>query len=66
MSDFDTTTAAALRNVEWSTVADAAAPILRRAILGAVVQERRLELSYDWERGEYELGRTLVGAGAGF
>ncbi|MDQ2678278.1 MAG: hypothetical protein M3Y51_05995 [Actinomycetota bacterium] len=59
MNEFETT-AAVLRNAEWSTVADAAAPILRRATLGAVLQERRIELSYDWERGEYELGPTVV------
>ena len=63
MSDFETTTAAVLRNAEWSTVADAAAPILRRATLGAVLQERRIELSYDWERGEYELGPTVISTG---
>ncbi len=60
MSDFETTTAAALKNAEWSTVTDAAAPILRRATLGAVLQDRRIELSYDWERGEYELGPTVI------
>ena len=60
MSDFETITAEALKNAEWSTVADAAAPILRRATLGAVLQDRRIELSYDWERGEYELGPTVI------
>lgn len=62
----DTTTAAALRNVEWSTVVDASGPILRRATMGAVVQEHRLELSYDWERGEYELGPIVAGTAAEF
>jgi len=61
MSEFDTATSV-LMNAEWSNVADAAAPILRRAALAAVVQERRLELSYDWERGEYELGPSVIAA----
>jgi len=65
MSEFDTTTSV-LMNAEWSNVADAAAPILRRATMGAVVQERRLELSYDSESGEYELSRSSVFAGNGF
>lgn len=58
MSNFDTTTESVLRNVEWTNVADASGPILRRAALGAVVQEARLELGYDWDRGEYELHST--------
>jgi hypothetical protein len=51
-----TVTASALRNVEWSSVADASGPILRRAALGAILSDDRVEIAFDVERGTYELG----------
>lgn len=47
--------ATALRNVEWSTVEDASGPILRRATLGAVLTDDRVQIAFDVERGTYEL-----------
>lgn len=45
-----------LRNVEWTSVADASGPILRKAAHGALLQDSRLELCFDRTRGEYQLG----------
>jgi hypothetical protein len=56
-----TSTASVLRNVEWSTVADASGPILRRAAHGAIMHESRIEISFDRARGEYVLGLTSAG-----
>lgn len=57
MTNCDTTTTpTVLANTEWSTVADASGPILRRAATGALLQESRVELAFDAERGEYVLG----------
>jgi hypothetical protein len=56
-----TSTASVLRNVAWSTVADASGPILRRAAHGAVLHDARVQLGFDRERGEYVLGLTAAG-----
>ncbi len=45
-----------LRNVEWTSVADASAPILRKAAAAAVLHDSRLELRYDVTTGAYDLG----------
>lgn len=44
------------RNVEWSATSDVAGPILRRAALGAVLADNRIQIEFDPERGEYVLG----------
>ncbi len=44
-----------LEHVEWKITADASAPILRRAAEAAVLQDSRLNLHFDRERGEYQL-----------
>ncbi len=54
----DTVSASELREGDWSTTADAAGPILRRAINGAVLSSPRVQISFDAERGEYVLGLT--------
>lgn len=48
----------ALRNVEWTTVADASGPILRRAAMGAVMSDRRVQIAFNVDRGTYELALT--------
>lgn len=53
-----TPTASVLHNVEWSTVTDAAGPILRRAAHGAILHDNRVQIRYDRERDEYVLGLT--------
>ncbi len=53
-----TVSAAELRDAEWSTTADAAGPILRRAAAGAVLPGGMVQISFDQERGEYVLGLT--------
>ena len=53
-----TVSAAELRDADWSTTNDAAGPILRRAIAGAVLSSPRVQISFDVDRGEYVLGLT--------
>lgn len=55
-----TPTASVLRNVEWTSTADAAGPILRRAAHGAVLHDTRVQISFDHARGEYVLGLTTT------
>ncbi|NLE18709.1 MAG: hypothetical protein GX632_09265 [Propioniciclava sp.] len=47
-----------LEHVEWKVTADASAPILRKAAEAAVLQDSRLTIRFDRERGEWELGIT--------
>jgi hypothetical protein len=51
-----TTEASVLRHVGWTSVADASAPILRKAAHAALLQDHRLEIHFDDRRGEYHLG----------
>jgi hypothetical protein len=48
----------ALRNVGWTTVADASGPILRRAAQGAVMSDRRVQIAFNVDLGTYELALT--------
>lgn len=45
----------ALHRVRWTTVTDAAGPILRRAAQGAVLCETRVEVGFDDRTGQYQL-----------
>jgi len=58
MKDCGTTTTdrSVLEHVEWKVTADASGPILRKAAQGALLQDSRLTLRFDRERGEYQLG----------
>lgn len=53
-----TDTATGISEADWSTTADAAGPILRRAVSGAILSSSRIQISFDRERGEYVLGLT--------